>query len=58
MFTVTAHCTVITARNDCSVCYLKQDWPCNMSKPSQCASATLQLLLAQQPLQIGHCTVS
>jgi hypothetical protein len=25
MFTVTAHCTIITARNDCSVCYLKQD---------------------------------
>jgi len=23
MFTVTAHLTVITARNDCSVCYLK-----------------------------------
>jgi len=25
MFTLTAHCTIITARNDCFVCYLKQD---------------------------------
>jgi hypothetical protein len=58
MFTVTAHCTVITARNDCSVCYLKHDWSSNMRKPSQCSSATLQLLLTQQQLQIGHCSVS
>jgi hypothetical protein len=25
MFTDTAHCTIITARNHCSGCYLKQD---------------------------------
>jgi len=34
MFTVTAHCTSITAQNDCSVCYLRHYWPCNMSTPT------------------------
>ena len=53
MFTVTAHCTVITVWNDCSVSYLKHHWPRNMSTPTQRTSGTFQLLHTQQPLQIG-----
>jgi hypothetical protein len=34
MFTVSAHYTIITARSDCSVCYMKHYWSCNMSTPT------------------------
>jgi hypothetical protein len=53
VFTFTIHCTVIVERNDCSVCYLKHYWPCNVSAPTQYTSATFQLLQNQRPLELG-----
>jgi hypothetical protein len=45
---------LLTAQHDTHAhCYLKHNWSCNMSKPTQRTSATLQLLLTQQALQIG-----